>query len=107
MKNANQIMMKLKQSGIAGLSASTLRYLARAIDSHTNSYNYLSHQLSAHEALSRYTSFKDKKVLEIGGAQSCASAMPFINDGAASVIVTGLDHISEEKTIRRRLYDTI
>lgn len=55
------------------------------------------HQLSAHKALSRYSSFNGKSILEIGGAQSCDSAYPFLMDGAASVIVTGLDHISEEK----------
>lgn len=55
------------------------------------------HQLSAHRALSRYSSFRGKNILEIGGAQSCDSAYPFLMDGAASAIVTGLDHISEEK----------
>ena len=55
------------------------------------------HQLSAHRALSRYSSFNGKNILEIGGAQSCDSAYPFLMDGAASAIVTGLDHISEEK----------
>jgi ubiquinone/menaquinone biosynthesis C-methylase UbiE len=57
----------------------------------------LSHQHSAHRVLSRYTSFKGKAVLEIGGAQSCDSAHPFIQDGADQVVVTGLDHITGEQ----------
>lgn len=99
MKNSKKIMIKLKQSGIRGLSASILRYFASIIDSKKNNTPIsLRHQLSAYEVLSRYTSFKDKKVLEVGGSQSCNSAYPFIKDGAASVVVTGLDHISQEQT---------
>ncbi len=56
----------------------------------------MSHQKTAHSALSKYTSFKGKKILEVGGAQSCESIYPFLHDGADSAVVTGLDHISEE-----------
>ena len=58
---------------------------------------HLNHQQSAHRVLSRYTSFNGKAVLEIGGAQSCDSAHPFLQDGAERVVVTGLDHITSEE----------
>jgi SAM-dependent methyltransferase len=61
-----------------------------------------SFQTSAHRLLSRYTSFEGKDILEIGGAQSCDSAYPFLKEGAASVIVTGLDHITQEQTNREQ-----
>jgi len=57
----------------------------------------MEHQLLAHRALSRYISFAGKEILEIGGAQSCESAYPFLHDGASRAVVTGLDHISQEK----------
>ncbi len=94
MKNVERIKKKLKQYGILGLSAVALRHIASVIDG--SSSNSLSHQLSAHRVLSRYTSFEGKKILEVGGSQSCDSAYPFLKEGAASVIVTGLDHISQE-----------
>jgi SAM-dependent methyltransferase len=46
--------------------------------------------------VSRYIQVKDRDVLEIGGAEACLSAEAFLADGAASVTVTGLDHISAE-----------
>ncbi|MFO0960137.1 MAG: class I SAM-dependent methyltransferase [Isosphaeraceae bacterium] len=58
------------------------------------------HQLTAYQVLSRYISFVDKDVLEVGGTQSCESMYPFLRDGAASGVVTGLDHICEEQTDR-------
>lgn len=62
-----------------------------------------SHQASAHWILSRYISIEGKDVLEIGGAQSGEAAHPFLNDGAASVSITGLDHIQEETIISEKL----
>jgi SAM-dependent methyltransferase len=89
MMNSERIKKKLKQSGIRGLFAVALPHIASLIDSH---------QVSAHSVLSRYTSFEGKEVLEVGGAQSCDSVYPFLKDGAASAIVTGLGHISQEQT---------
>jgi SAM-dependent methyltransferase len=57
----------------------------------------VNHQLSAHKRLSDYTSFKGKHILEVGGAQSCESAQPFLDDGAESCTVTGVDHVYEER----------
>lgn len=59
--------------------------------------NYLNHQTSAYRVLSRYTSFEGKDILEVGGAQSCESIYPFLKEGAVSAVVTGLNHISEER----------
>jgi SAM-dependent methyltransferase len=61
------------------------------------------HQLSAHWVLSRYVSIENKHILEVGGAQSGEAAQPFLKDGAAKVIVTGLDHVTEEKSAGERL----
>lgn len=44
-----------------------------------------------------------KDVLEIGGAQSGEAALPFLNDGATSVSITGLDHVTDEKSVNDRL----
>ena len=55
------------------------------------------HQLAAHHVLSRYMSFEDKDILEVGGGQSCDSARPFLESGASRVVVTGLDHIETEQ----------
>lgn len=52
-----------------------------------------------YRVLSRYLSVSGKDALEIGGAQACLSARPFLMDGASSVTVTGLDHITEESVI--------
>jgi ubiquinone/menaquinone biosynthesis C-methylase UbiE len=98
MMNLSRAKEKLKQSGFLGLFASALRRAASHIDiiSANNSVN--SHQTSAYRVLSRYTSFEGKDILEVGGAQSCDSAYPFLKKGAASVIVTGLQHITQEQT---------
>jgi SAM-dependent methyltransferase len=93
--NAERIRKKLKRSGIRGLFTAALRQAASLID---NGWpNYLHHQLSAHRVLSGYTSFEGKEVLEVGGTQSCDSVYPFLKDGAASAVVTGLGHISQEQ----------
>ena len=91
-----RIKKKIKQSGFRVLLASAMRSAAGRIE------KLGSHQSSAHNVLSRYISFEGKEILEIGGAQSCESAYPFLADGAASVVVTGLDHISQEETNRDR-----
>lgn len=88
-----QIKKKIKTSGTKGLFASGLRRVANQLED--ASYN---HQTSAHSVLSRYTSFDGKDFMEIGGNQSCESAYPFLKDGANSVTVTGLEHVSEEQT---------
>ncbi len=62
-----------------------------------------SHQASAHWVLSRYVSMDCKTILEIGGAQSGEAARPFLADGAASVVISGLDHVTEEKAVDQKL----
>lgn len=47
----------------------------------------------AYDALERFIDFKDKKILEIGGNSNCESAFPFLQAGAAHIIVSGLDDI--------------
>lgn len=125
--NFIRIKEKLNQSGYLGLSAAAMRMLARRLDaiainrtkelteceekSRTkeqpigkdevptlDSPEYAFHQESAYRILSRYMSMKDKDVLEVGGAQSGASGKPFLKDGARSVTISGLDHISQEQT---------
>jgi SAM-dependent methyltransferase len=61
------------------------------------------HQVSAHWVISRYISIEGKKILEIGGAQSGEAAQPFLNDGAATVTISGLDHVTEEKSVSSKL----
>ena len=61
------------------------------------------HQVSAHWVLSRYVSIENKHILEVGGAQSGEAAQPFLKGGAANVIITGLDHITDEKYTGERL----
>jgi SAM-dependent methyltransferase len=57
---------------------------------------YVAFQETPQKVLRRYVSLKGKDILEIGGSQSCISAKAFLRDGARSVTVTGLDHITEE-----------
>ena len=57
---------------------------------------YIRFQKMPHQVLSRYVRIEGKHVLEIGGSQACIAARPFLDDGAARIVVTGLDHISEE-----------
>jgi SAM-dependent methyltransferase len=100
MSRLQRVTAKFKQSGFGGIVGSALRKTANLLDnpmrSKTNS-DASSFQLSAHRVLSRYTSFAGKSVLEVGGAQACESMYPFLKDGAVSGVVSGLDHISEEK----------
>jgi ubiquinone/menaquinone biosynthesis C-methylase UbiE len=104
---------KYQQSGLRGLTSTLLNRLADRISMSSNgacqppageivlaprlespAYNLF--QQMPHSILSRYVSIQGKRVLEIGGAQACISAHAFLGDGAASVTVTGLDHISTE-----------
>ena len=94
------IKKKIKQAGIHCLSTTALRTAPNITDCKPKESSYKSdfmlYQESAYRVLSRYTSFKGKNVLEVGGAQSCDSVYPFLADGAASAVVTGLNHISQE-----------
>lgn len=89
-----RIIAKLKESGFRGDVGATLRDLANLFDSPHD------HQLNAYRTLGRYTSFTDRRVLEVGGAQACTSILPFIKAGATEGVVTGLEHISEERSDR-------
>lgn len=94
-----RVSAKLAKSGVRGLAGAALRRAARLIDSPGRAGTQSSswdHQLSAHRVLSRYMSFAGKDVLEVGGAQSAESMRPFLQEGAASGVVSGLGHITEE-----------
>ncbi|MEI6827059.1 MAG: methyltransferase domain-containing protein [Desulfuromonadales bacterium] len=95
-----RIKNKIKKSGFRGVFASAMRLAASHIAD--KSPEDFSHQLSAHKVLSRYIVFEGKDILEIGGSQSCESAYPFLKDGAASITVTGLIHISKEEENREQ-----
>ena len=99
--NYSLFKKKLKQSRFRRLFAAPMRHAAGVMDNkpENNDYKsgYTSHQVSAHRVLSRYASFEGKDILEVGGDQGCESAYPFLKDGAASAIVSGLDHISQEQ----------
>jgi hypothetical protein len=45
------------------------------------------------DSLERFIDFKDKKILGIGGNSNCESALPFLQAGAAHIVVSGLDDI--------------
>jgi SAM-dependent methyltransferase len=62
-----------------------------------------SHQSSAHWVLSRYVSMDRKAILEVGGSQTGEAALPFLADGAANVVISGLDHVTEEKAVDQKL----
>jgi SAM-dependent methyltransferase len=49
--------------------------------------------LTPFAAVERFINVAGKKVLEIGGNSECVAAIPFVNAGAAEIIVSGLDHI--------------
>lgn len=97
-----RIKKRLRQSGFCGLLKAAIQPIASFVGSNReNSGPKSSHpnnQSSAHRTLSRYISFEGKDILEVGGAQSCESVYPFLKDGAASAVVTGLGHISQEQT---------
>jgi SAM-dependent methyltransferase len=109
----SRILSKIKQKGRTGLPGSVVRHLIGAKDHLQNegdqspginqepipwekSPEYIIHQERPQKALRRYTLLEGKEVLEVGGAQACISANAFLRDGANSVTVTGLDHITEE-----------
>ena len=114
------IWERYRQHGPRRLAATALRRLAdrveapwpwsggarRAADAKPTliSPEYIRFQQMPHRILSRYVAVEGKRVLEIGGAQACISARAFLDEGAAGVTVTGLDHISEEsKSVGQRL----
>lgn len=98
MASLGLLARKYRQSGMRGVAGAVIRQAARLVDPPPPSPPALSHQLTAHAALSRYTTFEGKEILEVGGAQSCESMQPFLDAGAAAAVVTGLGHISEEQT---------
>jgi SAM-dependent methyltransferase len=53
-------------------------------------------QFASYKVLSGHMTFEGRDVLEIGGAQSCESMYPFLEGGAASGVVSGLGHVTEE-----------
>ena len=55
------------------------------------------HQHLAYHRLSRFASFSGRRILEVGGNQRAESALPFIQAGAAEVVVTGLLHVNAER----------
>jgi ubiquinone/menaquinone biosynthesis C-methylase UbiE len=68
------------------------------------SAEYIRFQQMPHRVLSRYVGIEGKHVLEVGGAQASLSARAFLDDGAARVVVTGLDHVTEEgESVDQRL----
>lgn len=103
-----------RRLGPRGLAASALRSFADRVEApwhwHLGCLNpwartasptlispeYILFQQMPHRVLSRYVGIAGKHVLEIGGAQACLSAKAFLDDDAATVTVTGLDHVSEE-----------
>lgn len=99
----NRVGAKFKQSGFRGLAGAALRLTANLLDSPVRrdaGSPPRDFQHTAHWVLSRYTSFAGKDVLEVGGAQSCESMYPFLNNGAATGVVSGLGHVTEEQTNR-------
>jgi SAM-dependent methyltransferase len=111
----NRIRSKISEIGLTRLPGAILRHAigSKASSQKNNDQShgtnqqamptletpeYVIFQETPQKALRRYVSLKGKDVLEIGGAQACISANAFLRDGANSVTVTGLDHITEEKT---------
>jgi SAM-dependent methyltransferase len=110
-----------RRLGPRALSAAALRSVANRLETPGNwqprppagrgtatptliSPEYIRFQQMPHRVLSRYVDIQGKRVLEIGGAQACLSARAFLDDGAARVTVTGLDHVSEEgESVDQRL----
>lgn len=96
-----RITKKFGESGVRGVLAAAARQTVRRLDGEPKAGTQaaqLWHQSSAHRTLARYTTFEGKNVLEVGGAQTGDSAIPFLEDGASSAVVTGLDHITQEAT---------
>jgi SAM-dependent methyltransferase len=96
------IINKIKVHGYRRSMAEILSTFGNKLNDNNNLnvFGEGGHQNLACNVLSRYISFKNKHVLEIGGSLSCQSAKPFFDNGAASVVVTGLGHISKEQTYK-------
>jgi SAM-dependent methyltransferase len=58
-------------------------------------------QSSPHDVITRYLNIDNLRVLEIGGNQNCEAAKPFVSSGASKIIVTGLDDVSQDKSINQ------
>ena len=112
----SRIHQKLSEQGLAGLLGAVFLKLAYRLNELADSRNLRRHgqdcsvptiktsqynlfQASAHKVVGRYISVNNKDVLEVGGAQAGISAAAFLRDGAATVTVSGLNHISEETEI--------
>lgn len=97
--------MKLAQNFTRFLPAADVRRNPKNIEEKPiTSADRLAHQCSAHRVLSRYVSFEGKEVLEVGGNQSGDSMIPFLEDGAANGIVTGLYHVYEQTSKNGNLH---
>lgn len=98
-KFLSQLTIKVKAHGYRRSIADALCMIANLINNNGNIYSSGGgvHQHIAYKVLSKYISFKNKNILEIGGSSSCQSAKPFLADGAANVVVTGLGHVSKEQ----------
>jgi SAM-dependent methyltransferase len=111
----NRIRSKISEIGLTRLPGAILRHAvgSKASDQKDDDQSpstsqeprptletpeYVVFQETPQKILRRFVSLKDKDVLEIGGSQACISADAFLRDGARSVMVTGLNHITEEKT---------
>ena len=46
-------------------------------------------------ALSKFTDFENKQILEIGGNSNCQTAIPFLGGGAKKVVISGLNHVED------------
>lgn len=95
-KILSQITTKIKADGYRRSTAEALHIIANKLNN-TGELNFIGHQHIAHRNLSKYMTFKNKHILEIGGDSSCQSARPFLADGAAQIVVTGLGHIAKEQ----------
>lgn len=89
LRGISRARKRIEQEGLPSVVAKVLRKMAARIE-----YGDLNHQLSAYRALSRYMPFEGMRILEVGGDQSCESAIPFMHAGG-DVTVSGLDHITE------------
>jgi trans-aconitate methyltransferase len=62
--------------------------------------NHPNPQLWPFEKFRRYSSPGGAHVLEIGGNEKCLSAKPFVEAGAARVVVSGLRHVSNQAEVK-------
>ncbi len=91
-----QFTNKIKEHGYRRSIADALYIIANKINNREE-LNWGGHQHLAYKNLAKYMPFQNKRILEIGGNSSCQSTAPFLADGVAQIVVTGLDHIAEEQ----------